>query len=259
MLVWVGSAAAQAGDDPPGTLTLDRMDSASRLGIQVGFDTIDDADGSIMRFNPYGQFLFPNRLVGVYGQLPISHLFYSEGADTTAMGNFDAGAFFLPLRDSSLILRVGLALPTASDSFRDYAVNAISSLERISDFALVLPECTYLRLSGSTVQQSGMAFLRLDLGLDLAIDKPRGADASFLRANLAGGLRLGTVDMSLELASTGNLDSRGSASERFLHTLALAFRTQGPDQFYGGMVLPLDEDLRGEIWIFSVGYQHRID
>jgi hypothetical protein len=45
-------------------------------------------------------------------------------------------------------------------------------------------------------------------------------------------------------------------SRKFLHTFAFGFRTRGPNQIYGGMVFPLDEGPRGEIWILSLGYQH---
>lgn len=235
------------------------MDGASRLGIQVGFDKLDDvevSDGFFMRFEPYGQYVLPNRIVGIYGQLPISHAFLSDEGDVTALGNLDIGAFFLPFRDSSLVLRTGLALGTASDDLDEFFTNYMTTFERLTDFTLIAPDFTLLRLSGSTVQQSGMAFFRADLGLDVAIDKPSGADSAFLRANVAGGLRTSTVDLSAELVTLGNLDGDGSAADRFLHTLAFAFRTRGTDQFYCGMVFPLDDDIAGEVWILSLGYQH---
>jgi hypothetical protein len=254
-------AAAQSSDDlPPSTLTLDRMDNASRFGVQVGFDKLDQvklSDGFVMRFEPYGQYVLPNRLVGFYGHLPISHIFDFNGSDATGTGNLEVGALFLPFHDASLILRSGLALGTASDMSEDgFFANLLSTYERMTDFVLIVPEYTTLRLSGSTVQQSGIAFLRIDLGLDLAVDKPSGSDAFFIHANIAGGVRTPTVDLSAELVTIGDLEESGETSNKFMHTLALAFRTRGLDQFYGGMVFPLDESPRGEIWILSLGYQH---
>lgn len=253
-------AAAQSGDDvPPGTLTLDRMDSATRVGIQVGFDKIDQmdlADGFVMRFEPHGQYVLPGRGIGMYAQLPIAHGFAFDGPDATGMGNIEAGAFFLPFHDSTLVLRTGLAFGSASSSGDEAVVNLLSAFERLTDLMLVAPEYTTLRLSGSTVQQSGMAFLRIDLGLDVALDKPTAGDSSFLRANIAGGLRTPTVDLSAELVTIGDLDPDGSLSRKFMHTLAAGLRTRGPHQFYAGMVFPLDDDARGEVWIVSLGYQH---
>jgi hypothetical protein len=44
------------------------LDSASRAGIQVGFDKLDRiklSDGFVMRFEPYGQYVLPNRAFGI--------------------------------------------------------------------------------------------------------------------------------------------------------------------------------------------------
>jgi hypothetical protein len=256
--------AAQSNDDlPPSTLTLDRMDNASRFGIQVDLDKIDSvdlSDGFVMRFEPYGQYILPNRLVGIYAQLPISHLFDSNGTDATGIGNLEVGALFLPHHDGSLILRSGLALGTASGYDDDGLFpNVLSGYGRMTDFILVAPKYTTLRLSGSTVQQSGIVFFRADLGLELAVDKPSGGDALFMHANIAVGVRTSAVDLSAELVNFANLEGSGSVSQRFIHTLAFGFRTRGPNQLLGGAVFPLDEALRGEIWIFSLGFQHVTD
>jgi hypothetical protein len=261
LLLASSPVAAQTGDDPPpSTLTLDRMDSASRFGMQIGFDKIDRvklSDGFVMRFEPYGQYILPNQPIGVYAQLPIAHVFDFTGSDATGMGNLEAGAFFLPLHDATLILRTGLAVGTGSD-MRDKGLvaNALSAYERMTDFVQIAPEYTTLRLSGSTLQQSGIAFFRADLGLDIAVDKPSGTNGTFVHLNIAGGVRASMLDLSAELVTVGTLDGDGDTSDNFIHTLAFAFRTRGADQIYGGMVFPLDENLRGEIWIFSLGYQH---
>lgn len=68
------------------------MDASARVGLQVGFnklDGIDVGDGFFMRFEPYGQFIFPNRMVGIYGTLPISHFFsfVGTGEDVTGVSN----------------------------------------------------------------------------------------------------------------------------------------------------------------------------
>jgi hypothetical protein len=163
-------------DDPAFVIEHHRSIEDATLMFPVDkLDGADLSDAFIMRFNPYGQYVLPNRLVGIYGQVPIAHAFVT-GEDTTAIGNVEFGAFLLPFHTSELILRGGFALGTAPDSGRGAFVNYTSAYERLTDFMLVAPQYTTLRLSGSTVQQSGMAFLRIDGGLDLALDKPRGGE-----------------------------------------------------------------------------------
>ena len=74
---------------------------------------------------------------------------------------------------------------------------------------------------------------------------------------MAGGVRLPAADLAVELATYGVLDGpeAPSISDRFIHTGALALRSRGPHQLHAAFILPLDEQLRGELWIFSVGYQ----
>ena len=69
----------------------------------------------MLRFNPHIQVVLPNRLVGVYGQLPISRSIDSPFGEATGFGNFELGMFFMPMRNSELILRAGFVGATASD------------------------------------------------------------------------------------------------------------------------------------------------
>ena len=245
----------------PTLMTLDRMDPTSRIGIQIGFEKIDRlsiSDAFLLRFDPYGQYVFPNGQVGIYGQLPLSRITQSNQPDATGIGNIDLGAFFMPTHSAELILRAGLALSTATDNGDGAAANVVSGLERLTDLILAAPNYTTFRASVSTVQQSGVAFFRGDLGFDLAIDKPTGGNAFYLRANLAGGLRFTDVDLTAELVNWGSLDGDGSLENRFLHTAAFSVRTNGVNQLHLGTVFPLDDQLRGEYWIVSVGYQRAI-
>ena len=252
---------AQApAEAPPGTITLDRMDASARVGVQIGFDKIDrisPSDGFGMRYDFYGQGVLPNEIVGVYGQLPFSHVFDFNGSDATGVGNFDLGAFFLPTHRSDVIIRAGLALPIASDGGDGEAANALTTFERLTDLLLIAPSYTTLRLSVSTVDEVGTAFFRGDLGLDLAIHKPSGGSGVFLRANAAAGIRVPSVDLTVELVNVGVLDGnvQGGITDRFIHTAAIGLRTRGADQLGLGMVFPLDQATRGEIWIVSLGYQ----
>jgi len=255
---------ASTGEIPPTLLTLDRMDAHSRLGLQIGFDKLDDfslSDLFVMRFDPYAQYVFPGKGGGIYAQLPIAHAFV-EGDDSTGYGNLEMGGFFLPMHSNDLILRVGLAAATASDD--DGAVaNAIAVYERLTDLALAIPNYTTVRVSASTVQQVDQWFFRADGGFDLAIDHPSGTDdpSVFFRANVAAGIRLPGVDLAVELANlafvNGTVD--GGITGRFNHTAAISARTTGENQLHIGTVFPLDSPNgtgpRGELWILSLGYQ----
>jgi hypothetical protein len=257
--------AQRWGDAPPSTITLDRVDETTRLGVQVGFDKLDAvklSDGFAMRYELYGQTLLSNKTVGLYGALAAAHLFNfeSSGAEYTALSNLDVGAFFLPTHRSDLVFRVGLVLPTASETTEREETNGFTRYERLTDAVLLDANYTFLRFSVSTVQESGRAFFRGDLGFDLAIDKPGGAGTPsvFGRGNAAAGVRLNGVDLALELVNFGALDGTvpGGITSRFFHTLAVGLRTRGADQFHLGTVFPLDDSTRGKIWIVSLGYQH---
>jgi len=263
------NAKAQADEPPPGTITLDRMDESTRLGVQVGFDKIDEvepSDGFVMRYELYGQYVLPSRQGGFYAQVPFAHLFdFSGGASTdyTALSNIDIGGYFLPTHRSDLIIRVGLALPTASENFSRVLTNVYSGFERLTDLLLTVPNITTLRLSASTVQERGVGFFRGDLGVDVLVDKPSGTGGPslYLRANVAAGVRLSTLDLAAELVNIGAIDGTvsGGIDNRFLHTLAFGLSTRGTDQFRVGTVFPLDKVFRGEIWILSLGYQRAMN
>jgi hypothetical protein len=247
-------------------MTLDRMDGTTRLGLQMGWDKIDDinlSDLFVMRYELYGQYRFPGTPAGIYGQLPITHAFNGNGADATGMGNLEMGGFFLPTHSSELILRAGLAMSTASDTdINQVRANVYSLYERLTDFIQIAPRYTTARLSASTVQQKDSFFFRADLGFDLVIDHPSTPDPTtvFFRGNLAAGIRATGVDVTLELANLALVNGGGDASlaARFQHTAGVSLRSQGENQFHLGTVFPLDQAARGEVWIISVGYQRAV-
>jgi hypothetical protein len=256
-------------DIVPGFMTLDRVDAHTRLGLQVAFvkpDAVNLSDGFFMRFNPYAQVLFPGKVAGIYGQLPISHAFAFNASDSTGYGNLETGAFFLPLRSNDLILRAGLAVATASDenSFGGVLANAETLYERLTDYVLLVPHYTTARVSASTVHQVDQVFIRADGGFDLVIDhsSTNGANPPtvFFRANVAAGIRLPGVDLLGELvnlaAVNGNADG---ITDRFVHTAAIGVRTVGENQLHLGMVFPLDQASRGDFWIVSFGYQRAMN
>lgn len=246
---------------PPSFMTMDRVDSSSRLVLQLGFFKADDTsldDAFGLRFNPYAQYVHPNGQGGVYAQIPLSHVYLDGEDDLTAWGNPEVGGFFMPTRSSELILRGGLIAGLGRDEVPDVLASLATSLERLTDELLAPPDYWTLRLSASTVREVDMFFFRADAGFDLVIDRPGSAADSpdvFFRGNIAGGLHVSSVDLLAELVNRTALDGEveGGVSARSNHTLALGVRTQGETQFHLGTVFPLDEAVRGDIWILSLG------
>jgi hypothetical protein len=252
-------------EDPmPGFMTLDRVDASARAGVQGGWHKIDDVDASdafIVRLEPYGQYLLPNRAGGFYGQVPLVHTFDFGDSDATAIGNLELGGFFLPNKTSELIFRGGIAAGIASDSAARVASNAGSRFERLTDFVLTGPSYTTLRLSASTVRRWDMIFLRADLGVDVVLDKGDVAanqTSVFGRGNVAVCVRASGVDFTGELANLAAFNGSAVPSgvtNHLLHTAAISVRTPGEDQFHFGLVFPLDQEFRGDAWVISLGYQ----
>jgi hypothetical protein len=249
----------------PTFMTLDRMDSSTRVGIQVGWDKLDQvsvSDGFFMRYEPYGQYVFPGQAGGLYGHIPISHVFDFTGADATGVGNLDIGGFFMPTHSNELILRGGVAFATASTSANEEFANFETVFERLTDLLLAASHYTTFRVSASTVQEKDRLFFRGDLGFDLVIDKPAGDNPTvFFRGNLALGIRATGIDVTLELVNVGAVNGNvsGGLEQRFVHTAGLSLRTQGENQLHFGTVFPLDGDVRGKIWILSAGYQRAMN
>jgi hypothetical protein len=257
-------AAAIEEEIAPGFMTLDRADATTRVGLQLAFvkpDAVNLSDGFFMRFNPYAQYVFPGKAAGIYAQLPISHAFAFNDADSTGYGNLEMGGFFLPMHNNDLVLRAGLAVATASDTDIGAVLTNVQTLyERLTDYVLVIPNYTTARLSASTVQQVGQIFIRADGGFDITVDRPSTASDRpnvFFRANVAAGLRLPGVDLTAELVNLAAVNGTvsGGITERFVHTAAVGARTTGENQLHLGLVFPLDEEARGDFWIVSFGYQ----
>jgi hypothetical protein len=248
----------------PAFLTLDHVDATSRAGVQGGWHKIDDVslgDAFVVRLEPFGQYVLPNNAGGFYGRLPVAHRFAFGASDGTGLGNLELGGFFLPNHTSEWIVRAGIAAGTASDGADSTLANLDSRFERLTDFVLIGPHYTSLRLSGSTVRRWDTIFLRADLGLDFVLDKASAAANAttvFGRANVAADLRASGVDFTAELVNLVAFNGTAVPSgltNHLLHTLAFSVRTPGEDQFHFGVVFPLDQELRGDAWVISLGYQ----
>ena len=105
----------------------------------------------------------------------------------------------------------------------------------------------YARLAFSPLIYADRLFLRFDLGFDIAFDE---ADPHVLRFNLGGGVDLGPVALSLELA---NSVAFFDGNEDFLDVLALTVRFMGERfQPYLAIGAPL-ASTRDAIQLFIAG------
>ena len=257
LLAAPAGAWAQGGDETaertPGTITLDRMDASTRVGVQAGLIKADRIDGWFLRSEVYGQYVARSKGSGFYGQFPIARFHDATGPDATAVGAVEVGGFLLPRHSSATILRVGFAIGNGHDGPGVPTAHLFAANERLTDFVLTSPGFTTLRMSASKVVEDGGVFFRGDLGIDVVVVQPGNVPPLYVRANGAVGLRTDHADIAVELV---NLCTLGAAGDSFFHTATVGVRTPGKHQLHAGVVFPLDGYQRGEVWILSLGYQY---
>jgi hypothetical protein len=249
-----GEPPAPEAEPPPSTITLDRMDRATRVGAQLGLISADYLDGGFLRFNVHAQYVRRHGGSGFYGQFPIATFNDRAGPDAVAVGAVEVGTYLLPAQ-TSLVWRMGVAIGNGHEGPGVTAAHLFSANERLTDFLLTAPGYSTLRLSLSTLNEYGAAFFRADFGLDIVINAPANASGLHLRANAAAGLRTTHADVTIELVNFGAFDSGAGFSDSMVHTAAVGLRTRGRHQAQAGLVFPLDAFVRGDVWIVSTGYQ----
>ena len=253
------SAPAHAGAYS-GFSTLDRPGDHSMVGLDLGLGFIDPApfdDDQSLRIDLHGQYLIDEG-VGLYGMVPFSKLFVDAPLfdNSMALGNLEGGAFYVvPAGDLDLVLRGGLALPTADTNGSGILTNAVAHSVRITDVALAVPDTTWLRLAASPTVSSGDAFFRADVGLDVPLRTDVSADP-LIRVNVGGGFDLDRLSLLAELAMLFETDGGDD-----LISSAITARFHGR-QFEPGMsiIVPINDTLRDVIdmgLVFSM--QVRLD
>ncbi len=242
----------------PDMATLDRGDGISKFGVDLGFTSLDTPFySSALRLELSGQYVLDSGL-GFYGALPISRSFGDAPPPSpqaaTALGNLELGLLFVVSSSPTVswVFRGGVALPTADDDVDGVTTNYYAAWPRITDLALAAPNSIYGRLGISPLIHVDRVFLRLDLGLDIGDDDNDAAD-ELVRINVGGGIDLGVVALSLELANIASLDDFDE-DERFLHSLALTFRFMGEQlQPFLTIGAPLDDSTRNAVTFFVAG------
>jgi hypothetical protein len=256
VLALVGTAQAQRAPDMS---TLDRGDGISKVGVDVGMSFIDTPYSLALRLELYGQYVSRSG-IGIYGSLPLTSSFGAPGDDedpvppdaipndATALANAEIGGLYVATKSRrlSFVFRGGVSLPTATDGRDEHATLFAGAFPRVADIVNTSGEW-YVRLGFSPLIYADKLFLRFDLGFDIALDD---AQPHVLRLNAGGGVDLGAVALSLELANDitffdGNKD--------YLDTLALTLRFMGHRfQPYLAVGAPLD-DSRNAVQLFLAG------
>lgn len=261
VLLLAGVAHAQRAPD---MATLDRGDGISKFGIDGAFSSIDTPFyDAALRFEVYGQYVTHSGF-GIYGAFPLAHTFGNEddNPDTlpnpaTAIGNLELGGLYVITNNPRLswVFRLGVDLPTASDSRDGTATNFFASW-RITDFAMAVPNAWYVRFGVSPLIHVNHIFFRADLGLDIGLDDDDSNANEFLRFNLGGGIDLGTVALSLELANIYNLDQFGEDDD-WANTVAFTLRFMLERlQPFISIGTPIDNSRDAIPFFFAAGIQY---
>jgi hypothetical protein len=239
--------AEQPGADTPGFVTMDRGDDRSFVELGAGTTLFHGQDPDFnARVDLYGQHVTAEG-IGGYASLPIAHLSDAEESEST-LGNLELGGLFV-LRNwakTELVLRGGVLLPTADDDWPGFLYNYATCWGRLTDFATIMPNSTWLRLSASPIHRVGNLFVRLDAGLDVPVLEEDGADADpLLRLNVGAGLITGPVALMAELVTLATTESVENLDDdnQFIHNLALSLRggMGGRVEGFGSLVIPIDQ------------------
>lgn len=237
-------------------LTLDRQDGTSLVSVDLGYTYFDVEGGSItpLRFGLHGQYVAPSG-VGGFASLALNHVRASdddsgEDESLTGLSNIELGGLYAAkLGTIEGVARASLVLPTAPDD-EDGLAGVIAGITRITDSPLLLPETTWLRLSGSPVVRRQNFILRADLGVDIAISEPENIEIDpIFRFNLAAGIIQGQHQFSAEVANSFTF---GDDSDS-IHSIGLSYRANlGSTMPYLGILRIFDEDGFNDDIVFSL-------
>jgi hypothetical protein len=237
--------------------TVDRFTPQSTFGFNLGYEMWDDADFTILGFDVGGHFV-SEAGAGGYVVLPLAYvatddvvvggIVITEGESEVVLGNIEVGGLYAKKLDrrTDLVVRAGLALPTGPEAALDAAglLSPLAAVPRHGDLPQHWNKSMWLRLGASPMGHFGPVFWRVDAGLDLMLADDDGATSDIspvFRLNVAGGVDIGDLDVTAELA-TNITDPENDNADETASTFALGGR------FTGGSVQP------GLALIFPVGY-----
>lgn len=234
----------------PDMATLDRGDGISKIGLDIGFSSIDDPPyDAALRFELWGQYITDVGL-GFYGMVPLSRSFGGQGgsdpeaSNATSLSDIELGGLYVMKgRTLSWVFRAGVVFPTATDGRDEYLTRYYATAPRLTDLVLVSDDW-WLRLSISPLIHKRRFFARGDVGIDINL----GSYYHYLRANAGVGVDAGPVAVAVELTTTAaidnGLDPRFLGEEDLFHSLALTLRFMvGRFQPFLAIGFPFDSPL----------------
>jgi hypothetical protein len=220
--------------------TTDHSSAHSSLAVSI---YEDDSVGLPMRLDLGGQYL-TRQGVGGYVAIPVS-LLDRVGENVTALGSIELGGIYVAKAGPStrVVVRGGLALPTAADDLAGQVANLSNLMPRFTDHFGWAPDTTALRLAASPLHRSGRFFARADLGLDIEMHELEGRSSDpMLRLNLAAGVETAGIAIAGELVTVGATGDVDQGRDRFLHTLAISGGMgKGNVRPFGALIVPVDE------------------
>ena len=224
----------------PGMATMDRFDEQSKFAASLAYVGLDADDVTGIRFDLFGQHLTPGGFGG-YLALPISYI--DGGGDSeTGIGNIEIGGLYIIPGSTPVVLRGGLALPTAdSDNF---GANLLGILARFNDGAQHSPDVTWLRLSASPLVRRGTGFFKADVGLDLPVAEDDNIEAdAIVRVNVGGGVESGGIALMGELVNLATLQD--DVENRWVSFLGFTARYMAGGQVQPSISLqvPIDDSI----------------
>lgn len=253
-------AAPAAAQRMPDFATLDRGDGYSKIGLDVGFLSLDPPPlDAALRIEPHLQYVTPGGLGG-YLAFPIARSFGDGPAEgeiegETAIGDLDLGALYvISGLDLSFVFRLGLVVPTASEDDGDTVTNYFAGQYRLTDIAMVNPDAWYARLAFSPLIHMSSLFLRVDLGIDIPFAEDNFRADPIGRLNLGGGVDLGAAALMLEVVTIADIDDDDEddlEDEDLYHTAAITARFMGEMlQPFITVGMPIDEPIRDRVAFF---------
>jgi len=257
LVVLLSSVPVASAQRAPDMATLDRGDGISRLGLDLGFSSLEAPPyDSALRFELHGQYVTRSGL-GIYGALPLSRSFGGEGEpqppeayDRTSFGNLDLGLLYVIHGGTlSWVFRGGVIAPTYTGGRDPALTRYYAAAPRLTDLAMASTDW-HVRLSISPLIHIDRLFLRADIGFDIDIGNE---DYHYLRLNAGGGVDLGVVALSLELVNSATFGDV-VRDEDFFHALAFTVRFMGESlQPFLSFGMPIDEYRRDAVRFFVAG------
>jgi hypothetical protein len=211
----------------------------------------DQADDPFLRTSVFGQYLHPSGFGGYAGLAMAAMPFVDDNhGDRVSVGNLELGTVFRRAVSSEMDVGVcgGLILPTANrDLISDADLIGVVTtlLSRPADLATTTSDITWLRLGVSPTIHSGLAALRLDIGVDIPISDSRSTDPLW-HVNLGVGIKHQRFSATAELQNV-------SIDRESFHNAALSLRYLGKLSPYLAVLTPLDDWARGEVATIITG------